>query len=98
MAAPHYFLTSVILRAPHELFTGEFSSQNDKGEIAEGSEWKKKTSTKIGEGICRESDAVICFFMPSINFLKDFHAKQMRVSIWITSWESYLVQSYIQLD
>lgn len=32
MAAPHYFLTSVIVRAaPHELFTGEFSSQNDRG-------------------------------------------------------------------
>lgn len=31
MAAPHYFLTSLIVRAPHELFTGEFSSQNDRG-------------------------------------------------------------------
>lgn len=65
MAAPHYFLTSLIVRAPHELFTGDFSSQNDRGRKQRI--LSKKTSTKIGEGICRESDAVICFFLPSIN-------------------------------
>lgn len=96
MAMPHYFLTSVIVcAAPHELFTGELSSQNDRGRWQRAAnEKKQKTSVKIGEGICQEREALIRFLMLAISFLCRGVSMQRcrkhtdtRFTIWITHCE-----------